>query len=276
MSTLHDAHAWLADKARAVQIKVQRALGQVAQYIQLGQGGGGILQRCQLADQVFQQVLIEHLFPSQGTALGRQCLVFELFQLWGDKPLCTFERLATLIVDGRRLGLLARQFDEIAVHAVVADFQVGQSGTGFFAGFQVNQELPGVFAQGLQLVQLAVVTGLQNAAVTDDCRRVVDDGFFQQRRQFRVSTGGDRELLQVRRVQFGHRRLQLWQGTEGITQARQVTRPRITQADPRQDALDIADFLELWLQLFKAIAVQQAGNRGLTRLQHAQVAQRTV
>jgi hypothetical protein len=50
-----DAHARLADEARAVQVKVQRTLGEVAQHVQLGQGGSGVLQRCQVADQVFQQ-----------------------------------------------------------------------------------------------------------------------------------------------------------------------------------------------------------------------------
>jgi hypothetical protein len=45
------------------------------------------------------------------------------------------------------------------VHAVVADLQVGQAGAGFFAGFEVDQELPGVLAQRLQFVQFAVVAG---------------------------------------------------------------------------------------------------------------------
>ena len=136
VAALHDAHARLADKTRAVQVKVQRALGEVAQHIQLGQGGGGVLQRRQLADEVFEEGFIQHLFPRQRTALGRQRLVFELLELRRDKAFGTFEGLATLIVDRGRLGLLARQFNEVAVHAVVADFQVGQAGTGFFAGFQ--------------------------------------------------------------------------------------------------------------------------------------------
>jgi len=80
----------------------------------------------------------------------------------------------------------------------------------------------------------------------------------------------------VRRVQFGHRHLQLRQGAQGITQARQVTGPCIAQTDPCQDTFDIADFFQLRLQLFKAIAVEQASNRRLACLQHGQVPQRTV
>ncbi len=46
-------------------------------YVQLGQGGGGVLQRRQVADQVFEQGVIEHLLAGQGAALGRQRLVLE-------------------------------------------------------------------------------------------------------------------------------------------------------------------------------------------------------
>jgi hypothetical protein len=88
-----------SDEARAVQVEVQRTLGQVAQHVQLGQGGSGVLQRRQLADQVFQQRFVEH-FPGQGAALGRQRLVFEGFQLRGDEALGAFERLAADVVAG--------------------------------------------------------------------------------------------------------------------------------------------------------------------------------
>jgi hypothetical protein len=80
----------------------------------------------------------------------------------------------------------------------------------------------------------------------------------------------------VRRFQLGHGVLQLGQGAEGVAQARQVTRARIAQADTREDALDVADFLELRLQLFEAVAVEQAADRVWRALQHGQVAQRAV
>ena len=178
VTALHDAHARFADKPWAIEVEVQRTFGEVAQYIQFRQGGGGVLQRRQAADQVLEQGFVEHLFPRQGAAFGRQRLVFERFELGGDKTLGAFEGLATLIIDRRRLGLFARQLNKVAMHAVVADFQVSQAGAGFFAGFQVDQELPGVFAQRLQLIQLAVVAGFQYAAVTNDRRWVVDDGLF--------------------------------------------------------------------------------------------------
>ncbi|MNF60176.1 hypothetical protein D3C84_417870 [compost metagenome] len=76
--------------------------------------------------------------------------------------------------------------------------------------------------------------------------------------------------------QLGHGALQLGQGGEGIAQTRQVARPGVTQADAREDALDIADFLQLRLQGFEAVAIQQAVNGVLARFQYGAVTQRAV
>ncbi len=71
MTALLDAQAGLLDEARAVQIEIQRPLGEVAQHVQFGQCGGTFLQRCQVADEHFQQLVIEQLFTGEGAALGR-------------------------------------------------------------------------------------------------------------------------------------------------------------------------------------------------------------
>ncbi|MNF71938.1 hypothetical protein D3C84_538970 [compost metagenome] len=89
MAALVDAHAGLVDEARTVQVEVQCTLGEVAQHVQLGKGGCGVLQRRQLLDQQLQQLVVEQFFPRQGAALGRQRLVFEGFQLRGDEALGT-------------------------------------------------------------------------------------------------------------------------------------------------------------------------------------------
>ncbi|MCY1181209.1 hypothetical protein D9M73_217010 [compost metagenome] len=120
--------------------------------------------------------------------------------------------------------------------------------------------MPRVLAERLQLIELAVVTGFQHAAVTDHRRRVVDDGFFQQCRQLRIGAGGGCQLVEVWRFQLGHCRLQLRQRAEGIPQASEVSWAGVTQADPGENALDVADFLELRLQLFETVAVQQASD----------------
>ncbi|MCY1421731.1 hypothetical protein D3C76_766950 [compost metagenome] len=97
--------------------------------------------------QVFQQSLVEHFFAGQRPALGRQCLVFECLEFGSDEALSALEGLPANIVSRRLFGLFARQFDEITVDAVVTDLEVGQARAGFFPRFQVDQELPGVFAE---------------------------------------------------------------------------------------------------------------------------------
>ena len=154
------------------------------------------------------------------------------------------------------------------MHAVVADLEVGQAGAGLLADLQVHQILPGVLAERLQLVQLGVVTGLQHAAVADHRRRVVDNGAGQQLGQLWVGANALGQGAEVRRFEEGHRLLQFRQGGEGITQARQVTRARIAQADTGEDALQVADFLQLWLQVLEAVALQQAGDGFLAGFQH--------
>ncbi|MCY1292390.1 hypothetical protein D9M70_416140 [compost metagenome] len=160
--------------------------------------------------------------------------------------------------------------------AVVADLEVRQAGAGLFPGLQVHQVLAGVLAQGLQLVQLGVVAGLDHPAVADHCRRVVDDGTGQQVGQLRVGADAACQGLQVRRLQLGHGALQLGQGGEGIAQAREVAGTGVAQADAREDAFHIADFLQLWLQGLEAVAVQQAVNGVLAGFQHGAIAQRAI
>ncbi len=147
-----------------------------------------------MADEHFQQLVVEQLLAGEGAALGRQRLVLELLELRGDEAFGALERLPADVVGWRRFGLFARQFDEVAVHAVVADLEVGQPGAGLLAGFQVHQVLAGVLGKRLQLIQLGVVAGLQYAAVADHRRRVVDDGAGQQFGQFRVGADAFRQF----------------------------------------------------------------------------------
>ncbi len=207
MATLLDAQARLLDEARAVQVEGQRAFGEVAQHVQLGQRGGGFLQRRQMADQQFQQFFVELLFTSEGAAFGRQRLVLEFLELRRDETLGAFERLPADVVGRRGFGLLARQFDEVAVHAVVADLEVGQARTRLLARLQVHQVLAGVFGERLQFVQLGVVAGLQDAAVADHRRRIVDDRLGQQIGQFGVGADARGQFDQVRCDQLLHARL---------------------------------------------------------------------
>ncbi|MNE41396.1 hypothetical protein D3C80_1354650 [compost metagenome] len=128
----------------------------------------------------------------------------------------------------------------------------------------------------MQLVEFAVVTCFQHAAIADHRRRVVDNCLFQQVGQFRISAGNYRQARQVRSFELGHGVLQFRQCAEGVAQACQVAWPGVAQADAGKDPLDIADVLELRLQLLEAIAFEQAFDRTLPGLQYLQVTQRPV
>ncbi|MNC34562.1 hypothetical protein D3C75_829990 [compost metagenome] len=125
MAALGDAQTGLVDECRAIEIQIQRALGQVAQHVEFGQCSGGVLQRRQGIDQGVDQGVVQQLFPCQCAALRRQRLVLECLELGGDEALGPLERLAADIVGRRLLGLDPWQLDVVAVDAVVANLEIG-------------------------------------------------------------------------------------------------------------------------------------------------------
>lgn len=70
--------------------------------------------------------------------------------------------------------------------------------------------------------------------------------------------------------------LQLGQRSQSVTQAGEITRSGVAQADTSENTLQVANFLELWLQRFEAIAVQQTGDGVQSRLQYCTITQRAV
>ena len=80
----------------------------------------------------------------------------------------------------------------------------------------------------------------------------------------------------MRGVQRGHRPLQFGQGGQGIAQAGEVAWARVAQADTGENALQVADLLELRLQRLEAITVEQAGDGLLACLEHRAITQRAV
>ena len=128
----------------------------------------------------------------------------------------------------------------------------------------------------MQLIQLGVVTRFQHTAIADHRWRVIDNRPGQQLGQFRVGADDARQLAQVRCFQIGHGHLQRGQRCEGVAQACQIARAGIAQADAGEDAFQVADFFELRLQGFEAVALEQASNRFLARFENAAVAQRAI
>ena len=129
-----------------------------------------------------------------------------------------------------------------------------------FAGLQIHQVLAGVLGERLQFVQLGVVAGLEHTAVADHRGRIVDDGARQQVGQFRVGADAFRQSEQMRATRSCMPACSCGNAASAA-QARRVARTGIAQADTGEDAFRVTDVLELRLQLFEAVVLEQAGDR---------------
>ena len=93
---------------------------------------------------MLQHAVVQELFTRQRTLACGQHFVFKLFQFFGDIALGTGQGLPPRVVHRRFVGLALADFDEVAVHAVVAHFQGGNATGCALALFQINQELVGM------------------------------------------------------------------------------------------------------------------------------------
>ena len=107
------------------------------------------------------------LFSGQRTTFAREGLVFKSFELGRDEPLDVLQGLAPLVSIRCLFGLSATDFDVIAVDAVVANFQRGQSGTVTLSLLKIQQVTTGVLADTAKLIQLIVKTCCNDAAISD-------------------------------------------------------------------------------------------------------------
>src|SRR2546430_15857275 len=83
--------------------------------------------------------------------------LLEALQLLGDEALGGLHGLATHVVLRHTLGIAARDFDEEALHAVVAELEAGEPRALAFAPLQLEQELIGVGGNAPQLIELGIV-----------------------------------------------------------------------------------------------------------------------
>ena len=71
-----------------------RALGEAAEHVKLGDGGGGGLHGGDVGLQIIEDCREHLFFPRQRPALTRQRFVFESLQLRQDVTLCVLQRLS--------------------------------------------------------------------------------------------------------------------------------------------------------------------------------------
>src|SRR3546814_19336861 len=106
----------------------------------------------------------------------------------------------TLFRSRRRLRRLAlADFDEVAVHAVVADLEGGNASGFALALLELDEAPVGVGPEPAQFVKFAVVTVGDDAAVVDNQRRLpAHGGGAQVRLTTGVTQSGSPQLMHVR------------------------------------------------------------------------------
>ena len=161
-------------------VQRQGAFGQGAQRVEGGQCRGQPTQCGNVGLQLVQQLVEQPFFTGQGAVLRGQGLVFKGFELGGDVTLGVFQGLAAAVVVGHLAGLALADFDEKAMHLVELHLEVGNAGAGALAAFQVEQKRVAVGLDAAQLVQVRVAAVVDDAAVADQCGRLVQQKPPQQ------------------------------------------------------------------------------------------------
>ena len=124
----------------------------------------------------------EYLVLESGQAFLRtEHGALELFQLLGDIALAVCKRLLTNIVLRNRLRIGAADLNIIAEHAVVADFQLADTGTLTFRLFDFGNFALTAGRKVAQTVNLLVEALADHAAFPKKNRRLIHDGLLDQR-----------------------------------------------------------------------------------------------
>ncbi len=151
------------------------------------------------------------------------------------------------------------------MHAVVGHLEVGDAGAFAFARFQVDEELVGVFRQGAQFIQFAVVAGGDDAAVAEQHRWLLDERPLQQLGGLRVFAQVFGEAGQQRSVQSVEQRAQRRQSFQRPAQRGQVARSRRAQGNAGEDALDVADAAQRVAQRVVRAVLDEGADGALAR-----------
>ena len=180
MTAFSDADTGLVGKGRTGIVQRFRAFSQVHQHIQFRQRAGAKLQIGQVWHQHVKQLFIQLFFQRQCSTFRGEHFVFVLFQLGNNVALGVFQRLTTDVVNWCQMALPAADLNIVTVYRVIPHFQGVEPKTLALADFQFIKIIRCTVCQRPPFVQLLVVARGNDAAVTHQNRRRIDNGAFQQ------------------------------------------------------------------------------------------------
>ena len=201
-------------------------LGKRGERIELGERGRRGLQRREAVRETSQDVLVELLLARQGPLARAEDPILEALQLRGDESLRGFDGLSPDVVLGRALRVLARDLDEEALHAVVAELQPRDAGALALALLELEEEIVRVGRDLAQLIELGVVTCRDHIAIPQERRRLLRYRVAEEGDDVGVLADAARKLGDERRVDLAQHRLQSGQRRKRGAKLGQVPRPR--------------------------------------------------
>ncbi len=220
--------------------------------------------------------IVQLFFPGQGFGTGGQHLLLEFLQLRRNEALGVLQGLAANVITGDIFRLQAADLDVVAVHAVIADLEGGETGTRLFLGFQFRQEVAGVGAQLPQFIEFTIEAVGDDTAFADNHGGIVEDGPREQPGEFGIGLDIFGKGLQAGRIDGSDIGRESRQHVQGIAQVGKVARTGVAQGNAGQDALHVPDGLECFLQGFETVIGHQGGNGILALADFAMVAYRPV
>jgi len=157
--------------------------GQSGEGVDLGDGAGGLLERCQLGEDGGAELSEDFRLEGAGAFFAAEDATFHFFQLGGDEALRVGGGLFAGVVvgDGGEVGF--GHFEVVTEDGVVADFEGLDAGAGDFAILQFGDPAASFGPGTAEFVEIRVVACADHAAVSGGGRRLVDHGGFEEGNQ---------------------------------------------------------------------------------------------
>ncbi len=258
----------------AAVVVLHRHGGKGAKSVDLGHGGGGLLDAGHLGGHLEPQISEQLKFQGGHPVGGGEDVALQVLQLLGDVALAVHQRLLADI--GLRHQLLegVGHLDVVAEHLVVADLQGADAGFFLFACLHLGDDALAAVEDGAEPVHLRV------EAVTDELTLPHGEGGLVHQR-FADQRGQIVQIVQLpvqlvkpplgEGVQLG---LDQGQPLHGVSQGHQVPAPGAAVYDAADEPLHVGDAGEGQDQLLPGHGVIHQGGNGVQPTVHGSDAQK--
>ncbi len=220
-------------------------IGQRHQHVQLGQHRRGGLQSRRAGGHSFAQFAEQGIFQVARFFVGREHVLFVLFQFRGDVAFGVFDRLFANVVGRNLRAVRMRNLQIVAKNLIESDLEVGNARSLALGGLIAGDPLLAAAGQLAQRVELGRKTVAHESAVTARQRTLVGQCLFQPAAQFATQIEplfelGEQSALAGRDLGFDLRN-----AGQRAADETQIARARASRRDTGQQPLEIVNRAEL-------------------------------